>query len=108
MSTDWIHGDYSHDSTTEEQPISNNICHIIVQESKFAFLFYLFFFQPKHWTLKGRSDERKRGVTLGGRGEGQLTQEKIGKLQAYYTKAVRGAAGQNQISKLSQDNYQFL
>jgi len=38
-------------------------------------------------------DERKRGVTLGGRGEGQLTQEKIGKFQVYYTKAIRGAVG---------------
>lgn len=35
------------------------------------------------------SDCSKRGITLGGRGEGRLTQTAITKLQAYYTKAVR-------------------
>ena len=70
--------------------------------------FISFFFSLSTGLRTVVDDERKRGLTLGGRGEGQLTQEKIGKLQAYYTKAIRGAAGQNQISKLSQDNYQFL
>ena len=35
------------------------------------------------------SDCSKRGITLGGRGVGRLTQTAITKLQAYYTKAVR-------------------
>ena len=35
------------------------------------------------------SDCSKRGITLGGRGVGRLTQTAITKLQGYYTKAVR-------------------
>ncbi|XP_005090918.1 uncharacterized protein LOC101850529 [Aplysia californica] len=39
------------------------------------------------------ADERKRGVALGGRASLALTQEKIAKLQVYFTRAVRSVAG---------------
>jgi putative NIF3 family GTP cyclohydrolase 1 type 2 len=35
------------------------------------------------------TDNRKKGVTLGGRGHGKLTQMAMKKLQCYYTKAIR-------------------
>ena len=34
-------------------------------------------------------DKRKAKITLGGNGKGKLTQTKIGKLQKYYTRAIR-------------------
>ncbi|KAK7467979.1 hypothetical protein BaRGS_00036785 [Batillaria attramentaria] len=36
------------------------------------------------------ADCRKRGITLGGRGRGQLTQNAIRKLTIYYNRAIRG------------------
>lgn len=36
------------------------------------------------------ADTRKQGITLGGRGEGRLTQVIIGKLTLYYARAIRG------------------
>lgn len=36
------------------------------------------------------ADCRKRGITLGGRGRGQLTQNTVRKLTIYYSRAIRG------------------
>ncbi|KAL8588578.1 hypothetical protein ACOMHN_059532 [Nucella lapillus] len=45
------------------------------------------------------ADCHKRGVTLGGRGKGQLTQNAIRKLTIYYNRAVRGGKTVEEMKK---------
>lgn len=45
------------------------------------------------------TDCRKRGVTLGGRGKGQLTQNAIRKMTIYYNRAIRGSNSVDSMKK---------
>eukprot|EP00745_Piridium_sociabile_P007986 TRINITY_DN15350_c0_g1_i2.p1 TRINITY_DN15350_c0_g1~~TRINITY_DN15350_c0_g1_i2.p1 ORF type:complete len:326 (+),score=78.28 TRINITY_DN15350_c0_g1_i2:211-1188(+) len=46
------------------------------------------------------ADCRKRGITLGGRGRGQLTQNTIRKLTIYYNRAVRGGKTGSSVEEM--------